>query len=415
MKKTKRVLLLMLLLLGFGAYFLWNPSPKNHMPMLQIPPVEHNLQQRVETLLNSSSLRDDQLGLYIYDLTSDTLFLTRNEEQLMPPASCTKLLTAIATASRFGLDHTLTDSLFYIGEVQDSTLYGSLLFKADADPAFWEFRSLVDTLKQQGIKAIEGDLHLQLARRAPLRPHASWYQRDLPTNHLPLLFQGEQVVRASLRQELKRQGVRWNECSPLLPPVVPNGAEQRGESPARKLIAAEQHTVGEILAPMTLYSSNAYAQCIWAAFQQQQGWMTPSGNYLSDFIAREMHQPFYKFTLSDACGLSPENRLTARFLVDLLRWAYDHQPIYEFLVDQALPIAGGGKRTGSLHWRMERTPAVGKVLAKTGTLNRLGVSALAGYLTTARGHLLAFAILNRDLTVEQSRPFQDRLCVELCK
>src|SRR5690606_17189427 len=56
--------------------------------------------------------------------------------------------------------------------------------------------------------------------------------------------------------------------------------------------------------------------------------------------------------------------------------------------DAALPVAGVD---GTLADRMREPPLRGNVHAKTGTLS--GVRALSGYLTTARGELLAFSIL----------------------
>jgi D-alanyl-D-alanine carboxypeptidase/D-alanyl-D-alanine-endopeptidase (penicillin-binding protein 4) len=54
----------------------------------------------------------------------------------------------------------------------------------------------------------------------------------------------------------------------------------------------------------------------------------------------------------------------------------------------SLPVAGGD---GTLATRMKRTPAEGRLRAKTGTLAL--VNALAGYVTTSRGERLALAAL----------------------
>ena len=69
---------------------------------------------------------------------------------------------------------------------------------------------------------------------------------------------------------------------------------------------------------------------------------------------------------------------------------------------------------GTLQKRMVGTEAEGNVLAKTGTVT--GISSLAGYLTTAGGHTLAFAIINQGvLSASQARRLQDRICIELCR
>ena len=63
---------------------------------------------------------------------------------------------------------------------------------------------------------------------------------------------------------------------------------------------------------------------------------------------------------------------------------------------------------------MTGTEAEGNVRAKTGTVT--GISSLAGYLTTASGHVLAFAIINQGINSSaMGRAFQDKVCQELCR
>ena len=62
---------------------------------------------------------------------------------------------------------------------------------------------------------------------------------------------------------------------------------------------------------------------------------------------------------------------------------------------------------------MTNSSANGKVKAKTGTVT--GISSLAGYLTSANGHVLAFGIFNQGvLRNADGRDFQDKVCTALC-
>ena len=90
--------------------------------------------------------------------------------------------------------------------------------------------------------------------------------------------------------------------------------------------------------------------------------------------------------LEEGSGMSRANVVTANALVQLLTHMNRH-PAKQAWLD-ALPIGGVD---GTLKSRFTTAPTKGNVRAKTGTLD--GVSALAGYVTTAADEHLAFAIL----------------------
>lgn len=116
-----------------------------------------------------------------------------------------------------------------------------------------------------------------------------------------------------------------------------------------------------------------------------------------------------RLVLADGSGLSRYNLLTAESLVRLLVEAYRDPRIAASFVD-ALPIAG---KDGTLARRMKGTAAEGTVLAKTGTMT--GVSALSGYVVTAEGETLAFAMLMQNFTGSSARvrQIQDSVAVLL--
>jgi D-alanyl-D-alanine carboxypeptidase/D-alanyl-D-alanine-endopeptidase (penicillin-binding protein 4) len=100
--------------------------------------------------------------------------------------------------------------------------------------------------------------------------------------------------------------------------------------------------------------------------------------------------------LDDASGLSRGDMITAEATVQLLTFMDKHRFAAAFR--EALPIAGVD---GTLRNRMKGTPAENNLRAKTGTLS--SASSLSGYVTTAGGEKLAFAIMvnnyPRDLDV----------------
>ncbi|MFW6640230.1 D-alanyl-D-alanine carboxypeptidase/D-alanyl-D-alanine-endopeptidase [Nocardiopsis algeriensis] len=99
-------------------------------------------------------------------------------------------------------------------------------------------------------------------------------------------------------------------------------------------------------------------------------------------------------TLSDNSGLSTENRITPRALVDLVRLASDPAHAELNAAITGLPTANS---TGTLSYRGRydegslANGAAGMVRGKTGTLN--GVSALAGTIRDQEGNTYVFAFL----------------------
>jgi PBP4 family serine-type D-alanyl-D-alanine carboxypeptidase len=91
------------------------------------------------------------------------------------------------------------------------------------------------------------------------------------------------------------------------------------------------------------------------------------------------------WALADGSGLARTDLLTPHGLVDLLV-AMDRHPHAGAFRD-SLAIAGV---SGTLENRLRGTPAEKHLLGKSGTLQL--ANTLAGYVTTARGERLAFAI-----------------------
>ncbi|HQY99539.1 MAG TPA: D-alanyl-D-alanine carboxypeptidase/D-alanyl-D-alanine-endopeptidase [Propionicimonas sp.] len=93
--------------------------------------------------------------------------------------------------------------------------------------------------------------------------------------------------------------------------------------------------------------------------------------------------------LLDGSGLARDARVTPTVLARAIQLSLNTERLYS--ITQGLPVAG---KNGTLKDRFDdksEKVARGNVRAKTGTLR--GVAALAGYLTTADGARLAFALM----------------------
>ncbi|HYX81426.1 MAG TPA: D-alanyl-D-alanine carboxypeptidase/D-alanyl-D-alanine-endopeptidase [Gemmatimonadales bacterium] len=91
------------------------------------------------------------------------------------------------------------------------------------------------------------------------------------------------------------------------------------------------------------------------------------------------------FALEDGSGLAAGNLVTPHAFVQLLTYMYHHPKRAAFLA--GLPRSG---QRGSLLRRFVGTPIEGRVLAKTGSIDR--VNTLSGYIEKKDGHVVTFSI-----------------------
>ena len=107
---------------------------------------------------------------------------------------------------------------------------------------------------------------------------------------------------------------------------------------------------------------------------------------IKNFLETQTGMNLSQSKLVDGSGLSRLDLLTAEQTVHLLTYLHSRFPLaYEYI--SALPISG---QDGTLQRRLRKPTQQGLVRAKTGSMT--GVVSLSGYLYTANGHTLAFAI-----------------------
>lgn len=117
---------------------------------------------------------------------------------------------------------------------------------------------------------------------------------------------------------------------------------------------------------------------------------------------RQMGVPTNFLWLDNGSGLSRDARLTAEQIGYFLQVM--HQQKEWDLFEKSLAVAGVD---GTMKWRLRKTPLVGKVIAKTGSLE--GVRTIAGYLTSHSGQLYCFVIMIEDQLAQSSRALMDAI------
>ncbi|MCR4920280.1 MAG: D-alanyl-D-alanine carboxypeptidase [Bacteroidaceae bacterium] len=366
-----------------------------------------------------------RVGLMVYDLTHRSEIFRHHSEELMTPASCQKLLTALSTIRRLGIEHSYVSRLLINGEETDSTLVGTVIVDMDDDPLIDSFDGFVNALWRRGIRRIEGNIVFDLARRDTLRPHPTAPSWDIPYGKLPLLMRGEPFVRRQFMDALAAKGIRFQRNTDiciLWEQKLGTPCSPQEYALARQLagvLSREVHCVihplRNVLAPMLIYSSNIKAEAVYYhADHFRDRWRngrTKEGSAMRRFVKNEIKGVVRPdMVINDGSGLSPQNRLTADFLIKLLKYAYDDPLLREEMMDCLLATTADDERRGTLYGRMEDECFTGRIFCKTGTLAARAVSSLAGYLQGEDNRWYAFVIFNEDTPIFEARLFQDEVC-----
>ena len=355
--------------------------------------------QRLTQLLDSDLLTHTQLGLYVYDLTADAPLFAHNAQQVMRPASCQKVITAVAALTQLGTDYMLRTPLGYEGQVSDSILHGRLVLRGGFDPLLGEedVLRMVHAVRAAGIDSITGGIVCDRSMKDTLLLGWGWCWDDNEAPLTPLLYNGRGRLEQHLRQALTDEGIGLGGPT----------AYGQAEGEVTPLVECLR-TIDQVLLPMMKLSNNQCAEALFYHLAAHTG--RPYANYkagarIEGKLLQRLGGDPNRFEIADGSGLSLYNYTSPLLLVRVLRYAWTVEAIRRHLCP-ALPIMGVD---GTLRRRLTNGRACGNVMAKTGTVT--GVSTLAGYCTTAHGHLLCFAIMNQGLKrTAHGRAFQDRVC-----
>ncbi|MCD8297457.1 MAG: D-alanyl-D-alanine carboxypeptidase/D-alanyl-D-alanine-endopeptidase [Prevotella sp.] len=364
-----------------------------------------NIKQRLDLLLENDIFLTTSVGMFIYDLTDNTVLYNYNEKQLMRPASTMKMITAVTALDNLGCDYKLRTQLNYTGSIDNSVLNGNIYIKGDFDPLFdtVDLDMLIDCIKDMGISMINGNVYLDLSMKDNDKLGEGWCWDDDNPTLTPLLLSGKDVFAAKFKNRLADKNIKYG------------GLMLVGNTPQdAKPIVAVSRKLCDLLPQMMKNSDNLFAEAI---FYQLAASATSSGNatakhgrQMVNKMIRKLGLDTSDYYVADGSGLSLYDYVSPQLEVEFLKYAYNNKVIFDELY-KTMPIAGVD---GTLYDRMRSGYAHGNVHAKTGTVTR--VSALAGYCTAANGHFVCFSIINMGIPkAEIGRKFQDAVCESLCR
>jgi D-alanyl-D-alanine carboxypeptidase/D-alanyl-D-alanine-endopeptidase (penicillin-binding protein 4) len=174
------------------------------------------------------------------------------------------------------------------------------------------------------------------------------------------------------------------------------GRVRQGQVPpgARMLAVSQSDTLDIVLKRLNKHSNNFVAEqlikTLGAEVVGAPGTTEKGIEAVEQFLAKDVGIPRGTYVMKNGSGLNDTNRFSAAQTTKLLLYMLQRLPLMPEYIS-SLGIAG---KDGTLKYRFEGSEAVGRLRAKTGTLEN--VSALSGYVQAVGGERFVFSVMVND-------------------
>ena len=357
----------------------------------------------------------------------DRVLYEANSDAPVVPASVTKLFTAAAALRALGPDARFRTTVRAASPPIDGVVAGDLWLVGGGDAVlgtdgwaaqldtsrrlYTSLDALADEVVRVGVRRVDGRVLGDESRYDARRYVDTWPGR--------LIADGEAGPLSALtvNDGFRRWGhpgvpftdppaeaaAVFAELLTIRGVAVGRGAAA-GVAPRESVTLADTESppVGELVHAMLRDSDNGTAESLvkeLGRWRFSKGSTAAGARAIRDVLTAAA---FDGVNIADGSGLSDAARLTCRAVTTLLADAADTLP-------NRMALSG---RDGTLARRFLGSPAAGRIVAKTGSLE--GTAAIAGYAQSASGETLAFAYIINGLAHSASgRTLQDRLAVAL--
>lgn len=300
-------------------------------------------------------------------------------------ASLTKIATTYAALQRWGAERRFSTRVAATGAIVDGVVAGDLVVSGPDNLLFvWEEAIAVgNALAARGIREVRGDLIVVPGFAMNFR------EGDRAARELRLALDARTWTPriAAVHREMPPQTPK--------PEIAVRGTVRVAAAPrgTQPLLTHESLPLAQILKVMNVYSNNAIADRL--------GDRLGGGPTLAAIAATATGLPTGEIQLIDGSGLGPENQMSPRMAVALLRAIERDFGGAGLTLADLFPVA----QLDPVGTLVERELPAG-VTAKTGTL--WNVSSLAGKIPAADPEKsVYFAILNQSPRILAYRAWQD--------
>ena len=375
--------------------------------------VRPSLELRLERALRVPGVDPARTAALAVDLRTGETVFAHNPDLALVPASNQKLPVAYAALALLGPGYRFHTEVVGSGTLVGDVWHGDLWLRGFGDPtlASSDLDSLARDVAAWGIRRVDGavvaDESWFDSRRTGPGWRASFYLNESPPLSALVVERGWYRGRTSenpalaagslFRRSLERHGVsvaRRTHTGLLATTGLPL---------ARDLSAPLAQIVRFLGRASDYFTAELLLKQLGRVYGGSGTTAAGAGVIRDALVGAEV--PLAGVRLADGSGLSGLDRLTATSLVALLEAGLGNAGLRDAFI-ASLAVAGVD---GTLEHRLQRKPARGRVIAKTGT-TRLA-SALTGFV---RGRY-AFAILQNGspISTRWARVAQDRFVLAL--
>ena len=322
-------------------------------------------------------------AVLITDLKSGRELIAYNDETPLVPASIMKCVTTASLLEKTGQNYKYKTRVFVTGKVNDGLLDGDIVVVGSADPTVnTEYEpgsenivtEIVDALKRLRINAVQGRIVVdESAWPGPSIP-PTWQPGDLPhsygTGTHGFNFEDNAVGRKSVANPAAQFRARLA-AALRAAGIALNGAEIPADARRTPLGVHLSAPVDEIMRSCMMRSDNQFAEAMLRTLAHESGrpgTTVEGAKTETDFWSRR-GADMEGVRIVDGSGLSRSNRVTARFMTDVL-CKMSSNPYYASF----FPLAG---QEGTLKKFLVGTPLEGYIAMKTGSMK--GIQCYAGY------------------------------------
>ena len=336
----------------------------------------------VTDFASSAAINAPKAAVLIVDLKTGNVIGEHNADRPLIPASIMKAVTTATLLDKTGPQFEYITPVYITGKLEGDRLDGNLLIEASGDPTINSSHDpgstdfvaeIVGAVADLGIKTITGRIIIDEGKFPGAAVNPTWQSGDLPhyygTGTHGFNFQDNASGKNSVKDPAGVFAARLR--SALSAAGISVGNEEV-KCHGKKLIGQHRSaTIDEIMRSCMMRSDNQYAESMLRLVGLEYGGEGSVAEGAKEELKywKNRRAALDSVAIYDGSGLSRSNRVTARFMGDVLRHMAKNPYYASFF-----PLAG---QEGTLKKFLAGTSLEGYIAMKTGSMK--GIQCYAGY------------------------------------